>query len=64
VTFGFDEPVTFAVNCMVVLMATVIDVGLIVTATAVIVTVELALLVVSALLVAVTVCVPVVDGAV
>jgi hypothetical protein len=64
VTFGLVDPVTVAVNCLVVLTVTFAVVGLMLTATVVTVTAELALFVLSALLVAVTVCEPVVDGAV
>jgi hypothetical protein len=59
------EPVTVAVNCLVVFIVTLAVVGLILTATAdVTVTAALADFVGSALLVAVTVCEPAVAGAV
>jgi ABC-type uncharacterized transport system permease subunit len=64
VTFGFDVPVTFAVNHCVAFIVTEAGDGLMVTATVVTVTAALALLVLSALLVAVTVCDPAAAGAV
>src|SRR6266540_1385266 len=57
-------PVTVAVNCAVVFTGTAAEVGLMLTAMAVTVTVALAVLVGSALLVAVTVCEPAAAGAV
>jgi hypothetical protein len=64
VTAVFVVPVTVAVNCCVPPVSNEAEVGLIVTATAVTVTVAEADLVVSATLVAVTVYVPAVPGAV
>jgi hypothetical protein len=64
VTAVFVVPVTVAVNCCVPPVSNEAEVGLIVTATAVTVTVAEADLVVSAALVAVTVYVPAVLGAV
>jgi hypothetical protein len=55
VTLGFGVPVTVAVNCFVVFAVTDAVVGLMLIATTVTVTAALALFVVSALLVAVTV---------
>jgi hypothetical protein len=64
-TLVLVEPVTVAVNCLVVFVVTLAVVGLMVTATpAVTVTAALADCVESALLVAVTVCVPAAAGAV
>jgi hypothetical protein len=57
-------PVTMAANCFVAFPATVTEVGLMLIVMTVTVTAELALLVGSALLVMVTVCEPLADGAV
>jgi hypothetical protein len=58
------EPVTVAVNCLVVFVVTLAVVGLMVTPTVETVTAALADCVESALLVAVTVCEPAAAGAV
>jgi len=60
----FVVPVTVAANCFIVFPGRETEVGLMLTATMVTVTAELALLLGSALLTMVTVCEPVVDGAV